>query len=36
MADVSGLSQTALQTTARNYLRTETLHPVGCAGAVPR
>jgi TnpA family transposase len=27
MADVSGLSHNALQTTARNYLRTETLHP---------
>jgi hypothetical protein len=27
MADVSGLSHAALQTTARNYLRTETLHP---------
>jgi len=27
MADVSGISHTALQTTARNYLRIETLHP---------
>src|ERR1035438_7238859 len=31
MADVSGLSHTALQTTARNYLRTETLHPASDA-----
>ena len=27
MAEVSGISQAALQTTARNYLRIETLHP---------
>jgi hypothetical protein len=27
MADVSGLSHAVLQTTARNFLRTESLHP---------
>jgi hypothetical protein len=27
MADVSGLSHAVLQTTARNCLRTESLHP---------
>jgi TnpA family transposase len=31
MADVSGLIHSALQTTARNYLRTETLHPASDA-----
>jgi hypothetical protein len=30
-AEVSGLSHAALQTTARNYLRTETLHPASDA-----
>jgi hypothetical protein len=27
MADISGLSHAVLQTTARNFLRTESLHP---------
>jgi Tn3 transposase DDE domain len=31
MAEVSGLSHAALQTTARNYLRPETLHPASDA-----